>query len=93
MTTAPGTLCPFEPSAIQMTHDQGRTPARMFGSAVLAGAAITLMTWMQQGASTLGGRIVAVVGNILGGVVLVTMLRLVQAWAEAPQQSPAMPDV
>ncbi len=110
----------------------------MFGSAVLAGAAITLMTWMQQGAGTLGGRIVAVstiafvlastpllhtvvsslemfgalqrsadfgyadwggvlgvavVGNILGGVVLVTMLRLVQARAETPQQDPAVPDV
>ena len=109
----------------------------MFGSAILAGAAITLMTWMQQGASTLGGKLVAVstiafvlastpllhtvvsslemfgalqrsaafgyvdwagvlgvavIGNIIGGVVLVTMLRLVQARAETPPRDPAVPD-
>lgn len=110
----------------------------MFGSAILAGAAITLMTWMQQGASTLGGKLVAVstiafvlastpllhtvvsslemfgalqrsadfgyvdwagvfgvavIGNIIGGVVLVTMLRLVQARAESPHQNPTVPDI
>lgn len=33
-----------------------------FGSAVLAGVTITLMTWMQLGANSTGGRIVAAVG-------------------------------
>ena len=109
----------------------------VLASAVLGGAAITLMTWMEQGARTTGAKIVAVSGiafvlastpllhsvvsslemfgalqrsadfgyadwagifgvavggNILGGVGLVTMLRLVQARAETPQQNPAVPD-
>ncbi len=94
-----------------------------FSSAVLAGIVITLMTWMQSGASTLGGRLVAAIsaafllsfghlshvivaslevfagiltgapygyaewfgmfllwaaGNAVGGIALVTLLRLVQ---------------
>ena len=114
----------------------------MFASAVLAGAAITLMTWMQQGARTAGAKIVAVssiafvlagtpllhtvvsslemfgalqrsaafgyvdwagvfgvavAGNIVGGVGLVTVLRLVQARAEHsqehPPRNPVVPDV
>ena len=109
----------------------------MFASAVLAGAAITLMTWMEQGATTPGAKIVAVsamafvlagtpllhtvvsslemfgalqrsaafgyldwagvlgvavVGNIVGGVGLVTVLRLVQARAEHPSEDPAVPE-
>lgn len=108
----------------------------MFASAVLAGAAITLMTWMEQGASTIGPKIVAVsgiafvlastpllhtvvstleifgalqrsvpfgylewlevfgvavAGNIVGGLGLVTVLRLVQARAEHPPEDPAVP--
>lgn len=35
---------------------------KSFGSAVLAGVVITLMTWMQLGAKSTGGRIVAAVG-------------------------------
>jgi formate-nitrite transporter family protein len=99
----------------------------LFASAVLGGAAITLMTWMQQGSPTLGAKIVAAVsigfvlagtplfhavvtslemfgalqtgatfgyldwlgafgvavgGNIVGGIGLVTILRLMQARAE-----------
>lgn len=110
----------------------------MFASSVLAGAAITLMTWMEQGASSVGAKIVAVssiafvlagtpllhtvvsslemfgalqrsaafgyvdwasvfgvavVGNIVGGVGLVTVLRLVQARAEQPPDDPEVPDV
>lgn len=99
----------------------------LFASAVLGGAAITLMTWMEQGSATLGAKLVAVVsiafvlagtpllhsvvstlemfgalqrgaafayldwlgvfgvavaGNVVGGIGLVTVLRLVQARAE-----------
>lgn len=106
----------------------------MFASAMLGGAAITMMTWMEQGTSSIGAKIVAVsgiafvlagtplfhavvsslemfgalqrgaafgyldwlgaftvsvVGNVVGGVLLVTMLRLVQARAEEdPEQTP-----
>lgn len=35
---------------------------RSFGSAVLAGVVITLMTWMQLGAKSTGGRLLAAVG-------------------------------
>ena len=108
----------------------------MFASSVLAGAAITLMTWMEQGASTVGAKIVAVssiafvlagtpllhtvvsslemfgalqrsaafgyadwagvfgvavVGNVIGGVGLATVLRLVQARAEQPPDDPHVP--
>lgn len=100
---------------------------QMLASAALGGAAITTMTWMQQGTSSVGAQIVAVssiafvlsatplfhavvsslemfgalqssasfgyadwlgafgvavVGNILGGVGLVTVMRLVQAHGE-----------
>jgi formate/nitrite transporter FocA (FNT family) len=101
----------------------------MFASAMLGGAAITMMTWMEQGTDSVGAKIVAVsgiafvlagtplfhavvsslemfgalqrsaafgyidwlgafgvsvAGNIVGGVGLVTVLRLVQARAEPP---------
>lgn len=101
----------------------------MFASAMLGGAAITMMTWMEQGTESVGAKIVAVAGiafvlagtplfhavvsslemfgalqrsaafgyvdwlgafgvsvagNIVGGVGLVTVLRLVQARAEPP---------
>lgn len=110
----------------------------LLASAVLGGTAITMMTWMEQGATTLGSRIVAVsvtafvlagtpllhavvsslemfaalqhgvafgyldwagifgvavLGNVLGGVLLVTMLRLVQAGAEEDSPRPADEDV
>ncbi len=105
----------------------------MFASAVLGGAAITMMTWMEQGTSSIGAKIVAVssiafvlagtplfhavvstleifgalqtsvafgyldwlsvfgvsvLGNIVGGVGLVTVLRVVQAHAEEPASTP-----
>lgn len=107
----------------------------MFASAMLGGAAITMMTWMEQGTSSIGAKIVAVsgiafvlagtplfhavvsslemfgalqrsadfgyldwlgafgvsvAGNVVGGVVLVTVLRLVQAHAE--ESPPTTPD-
>lgn len=109
----------------------------MFASAMLGGAAITMMTWMEQGTSSTGAKIVAVsgiafvlagtplfhavvssleifgalqtsapfgyldwlgafavsvVGNLVGGVVLVTMLRLVQARAEEDTDPPTTPN-
>lgn len=105
----------------------------MFASAMLGGAAITLMTWMERGTSSIGAKLVAVsgiafvlagtplfhavvsslemfgalqssaafgyvdwlsvfgvsvVGNIVGGVGLVTVLRVVQAHAEEPAGNP-----
>lgn len=106
----------------------------MFASAMLGGAAITLMTWMERGASSVGAKLVAVsgmafvlagtplfhavvsslemfgalqssaafgyldwlsvfgvsvLGNIVGGVGLVTVLRVVQANAEESEGNPA----
>jgi formate/nitrite transporter FocA (FNT family) len=37
------------------------SPLRLFASAVLAGTVMTLMTWMQRGAETVGGKVVAAV--------------------------------
>lgn len=105
--------------------------APSFGSAVLGGAIITLMTWMERGTPSIFGKLVAAwsaafllaaghlnhaivaslemfaalhagasfsyltwlellgwysLGNLIGGVALVTVLRLVQVGAEAIQE-------